>query len=136
MLRSETRFAALVPLLTLASMMIDPIVTTLVPLVAFFIFHKLQRGHERLISLRTADLAFTAQIYILIANFVIGGMVYLQQIASSEAGRLYSLLTFVIIFYLVTMLLYGMVQALRGQMPGYLLSLRLGERFSRFEGSS
>jgi len=136
MLTSETRYAALVPLLTLAAALVHPVASTLVPLIAFFIFHKLKREHERLIALRTADLAFTAQIYILLANLVIGAMVYFQQMSGNDAAQFYSLLTFVIIIYLVIMLVYGMVQALRGLIPGYILSLKLGERFTRFESSS
>lgn len=126
--QQEKHYAALAPVLALAGVFAHPVASPLLPMVLFFIFYWKQMQLAQRIALRAADLAFSAQLYLIAGSMLLA--VYYNFNPGSDAliRQLLSLLTLSVLVWMVVSLLLGIIQALRGQAMRYPLSLRIAER--------
>lgn len=128
MVPQEKHFAALAPIMSLTSILVDPIACTLVPLFLFFIFYWRRLEYAQLIALRATDLAFTVIFFIVTIDLLIAGYFYLFPTTQQDPHQVDILLTFALLIYMAVALVIGTVQAFRGKAIKYILSLRIAER--------
>jgi hypothetical protein len=128
MVQQEKHYAALAPMMALAGVFAHPMASTILPLILFFIFYWRRMELAQLIALRAADLAFTAQLFMVIVSLLYAGYFSLYP-TSEETGRLLiTTTTLVVLIYMIVSLLIGTIQTFRGKAFKYVLSLRIAER--------
>ena len=128
MFQQEKIYAALAPIMALTGIFAHPIASTLLPLILFFIFYWRKMTLAQLIALRAADLAFTAQLFVVTTSLLFAGYFSLYPTTEQDAHHLFTLTTTAILIYLVVSLIIGTVQAFRGKAFNYFLSLKIAER--------
>lgn len=128
MVQQEKHYAALAPMMALAGIFAHPMASTLLPLILFFIFYWRRMEQAQLIALRAADLAFTAQLFMVTISLLYAGYFNLYPTSEDTARLLVTLTTLVVIIYMVVSLLIATIQTFRGKSFKYFLSLRIAER--------
>ncbi|VAW90886.1 hypothetical protein MNBD_GAMMA21-620 [hydrothermal vent metagenome] len=124
----EKKYAALAPLMAITGVFAHPVASTVLPLIVFFIFYWRKMELAQLIALRAADLAFTAQMFIVTVSLLLLGVIYLYPPAQLDTRQIFTLTTFILLIYVILSLLIGTVQAFRGKAFTYTLSLKIAER--------
>ena len=124
----EKRYAALAPLLAIAGIFIHPVASTLLPLVMFLVLHRQAKVDASTIALRAADLVFSAQLVIILANLFVGLLFNLVSISAQAAQTILLVINMTVLIYLMVSLSIAAVQAFRGQVYRHLVSFRLAER--------
>ena len=124
----ERQYAALAPSLALAGIFIHPVASTLIPFVMFLIYRQLQKGFAGETALRTADLAFSIQIWIMLTSLGVMLAMSSNAITTGQAESLQRAATVLVLAYFVVSLIIAGVQAFRGQSFKHWLSFRLAER--------
>jgi len=126
--QQEKNYAALAPLMAITGVFAHPVASTVLPLILFFIFYWRKMELAQLIALRAADLAFTAQLFMVTVSLIFAGVLSLYQITKQDAHNIFILTTIVVLIYMIVSLLIGTVQAFRGKAFKYFLSLKIAER--------
>ncbi len=124
----QRQYAALAPVFALAGVFIHPSASTLIPFILFFIFRKLNKPFAEGVALRTADLAFTIQLAIMLFSLGLRLALFFISISTQLASQLMSLFTVIVLVYFAVSLVIGGVQAVRGQVFRYWVSFRIAER--------
>ena len=128
MAQQEKKYAPLAPILAITGVFAHPVASTVLPLLVFFIFYWRKMERAQLIALRAADLAFTAQMFIVTVSLIFLGIFSIYPVTEQVAHRLFTLTTVVVLLYVLVSLLIGTVQAFRGKSFTYFLSLKIAER--------
>lgn len=123
----QRQYMSLAPLLALAGIFIDPIASTVAPLVLYFIFRN-SRPNVGLIALRTADLAFSVQLWIVLVSLGLMLAISMNLLVPSEAQQMMAVATIAILAIFVISLAVATYQAFRGNVYKYLFSFRIAER--------
>jgi len=123
----QAQYMMLAPLLALAGIFIDPIASTVAPLVLYFIFRN-SRPNVGLIALRTADLAFSVQLWIVLISlgFMLG--ISTNLFTPAEVRPMMATATMIILAIFVVSLTVATYQAFRVKVYKYLFSFRIAER--------
>ena len=124
----EKQYAALAPALSLAGVFIHPIASSLIPFAMFILYRYWQKGFAGETALRTADLAFSIQIWIMLLSLLLMLALSLAVLSNSQAQSLQTIGTVLILAYFVISLIIAGAQAFRGKLFQHGLSFRLAER--------
>ena len=124
----ERQYAALAPLLAFAGIFAHPVASTVLPLILFFLFRWWNKPHAAILALRTADLAFTVQLSIIISSLLL--LLYMSFMPLPEvwAQRIMTIITMVFLSYFVISLILAIVLGIRGEVIKYWISFRIAER--------
>ena len=124
----EKRYAALAPLLAIAGIFIHPAASTLLPLMMFLLLHRQAKVDASTIALRAADVVFSAQLIIILANLFVGLLFNLESVSAQAAQSILLVINITVLAYLMISLTISAVQAFRGQVYRHVISFRLAER--------
>jgi len=126
--QTDKKFAALAPLMAIAGIFAHPVASTVLPLLVFFIFYWRKMEQAQLIALRAADLAFTAQMFIVMMSLLFAGFISLYSSIQFNIHQLFTLVTILVLVYVIGSLLTATIMAFRGKTFNHFLSLKLSER--------
>lgn len=124
---TQRSYMALAPLSSLAGIFINPLASTISPLILFFIF-KNSRPKVGKVALQTADLAFSTQLWIMLISLVLMLGISLNFIAAEEAREITLLATWTILGIFVISLFFALYQALNGRTCKHIFSFKIAER--------
>jgi hypothetical protein len=127
-IRKTRQMAALSPLLSAAGLFIHPVACTLLPFVYYLFLRRGSRELAKTVALRTADLAFTVQIFLILVGLGLHLLALLSGNDPAGFGRWQLLLGGIIAVYFFANLIIALVLAWRGSAWRFPLSLRLAER--------
>lgn len=124
---TQRSYMALAPLSSLAGIFIDPLASTVIPLILFFIFRD-SRPKVGQVGLQTADLAFSIQLWIVLISLVLMQGISLEWITAREAEVITTQATSIILVLFVVSLLFALYQAINGRTCTHLFSFKIAER--------
>ena len=128
MIQQEKQYAALAPIMALAGVFAHPAASTILPLILFFIFNWRKLNFARLVALRAADLAFSVQLYLIVASALLVAIIYFNPMTDQQAHSIYSNITLVAVAYLIISLGVATIQSFREKAFKHVLSLKIAER--------
>lgn len=123
----QRQYMALAPMASLAAIFINPLASTIAPLVIYFIFRN-KRADVAKTALRTADLAFSIQLWIILISLTLMLGISLDIVATNKTQQMMSIATIVILVIYVVSLLYATFQAFSGKMCNHFFSFKIAER--------
>ena len=123
----KRKYMALPPLAALAGIFINPFASTVAPLVLYFIF-RTSRTDVAKTALRTADLAFSIQLWIVLISLSLLLGISLNLVTTNETQQMMSLATVILLAVYVISLLYAAFQAFNGKSCQYFFSFKIAER--------
>ncbi len=123
----QRQYMALAPLLSLAGIFIDPMASTLAPLVLYFIFRN-KRPDVGKIALRTADLAFSIQLWLVLISLAFMLAISMNLVETGDVRQMMGMATIIILALFVISLATAIYQAFKGNVYRYLFSFRIAER--------
>ena len=123
----QRQYMALAPLLSLAGIFIDPLASTLAPLVLYFIFRN-KRPDVGKIALRTADLAFSIQLWLMLISLALMLAISINFVEPGDVRQMMGMATIIILALFVISLATAIYQAFKGHVYRYLFSFRIAER--------
>ena len=91
---TQRSYMALAPLSSLAGIFINPLASTVTPLILFFIFRK-SRPQVSKVALQTADLAFSIQLWIMLISLSLMLGISLDWIIANDAQQIMGAATIV-----------------------------------------
>jgi len=121
------QYMALAPLTALAGIFIDPLASTVAPLVLYFIFRNSRKDVAKT-ALRTADLAFSIQLWIILVSLFLMLSISVELILPIEAKQIMPTTTMIILSIFVVSLLYSIYQALNDKICNHIISFKIAER--------
>jgi len=124
---TQRSYMALAPLSSLAGIFINPLASTVTPLILFFIFRN-SRPQVSKVALQTADLAFSIQLWIVLISLALMLGISLEWVVASEAKEMMGIATSVILVIFVVSLLFALYQALNGRGCTHIFSFKIAER--------
>jgi uncharacterized Tic20 family protein len=125
--RKERQYMALAPLTSLAGIFINPLASTITPLILFFIFRQ-RRPDVAKVALQTADLAFSIQLWIMLISLTLMLGISLDIIVANEARDMMNLSTKIILVIFVVSLFFALYQAVIGKTCSHIISFKIAER--------
>ena len=128
MIQQEKQYAALAFIMALAGVFAHPAASTILPLILFFIFNWRKLNFARLVALRAADLAFSVQLYLIVASALLVAIIYFNPMTDQQAHSIYSNITLVAVAYLIISLGVATIQSFREKAFKHVLSLKIAER--------
>lgn len=123
----QRSYMALAPLSSLAGIFINPLASTLAPLVLFFIFRK-SRPEVSKVALQTADLAFSIQLWFVLTSLALMLGISLDMLTTADAREMMNMATTVILIVFVVSLLFALYQAINGRSCKHIVSFKIAER--------
>lgn len=133
---TQRSYMALAPLSSLAGIFINPLASTITPLILFFIFRN-SRPKVGKVALQTADLAFSIQLWIMLISLAVMLGISLGWIIPEDAKIIMSQATSIILVLFVVSLLFAVYQALNGRSCTHIFSFKIAERvFNLINGRS
>jgi len=123
----QRQYMALAPFVSLAGIFIHPVASTIAPLILFFIFRN-SRPNVGTISLRTADMAFSIQLWIMLISLALMLGISMNMITANDAREMMNMATITILVIFVVSLAIAIYQAFNGKVYKYLFSFRIAER--------
>ena len=123
----QRQYMALAPLAALAAIFINPLASTIAPLVIYFIFRN-KRADVAKTALRTADLAFSIQIWIILMSLALRLGISLNIVAINETQQMMGIATSIILIIYIVSLLFAAFQAFNGKMCNHFFSFKIAER--------
>ena len=123
----QRQYMALAPLASLAGIFIDPLASTIAPLVLYFIFRNKQPD-AGITALRTADLAFSIQLWIVLISLVLMLGISIDFVSPNQTQQMMGMAITVILVMFVVSLLYAAYQAFNGKMCNHIISFKIAER--------
>jgi len=124
---TQRSYMALAPLSSLAGIFINPLASTITPLILFFIF-KNSRPQVAKVALQTADLAFSIQLWIMLISLSLMLGISLDWIIANDAQQIMGAATIVILLIFVISLLFAVYQAFNGRSCTHIFSFKIAER--------
>ena len=124
---TQRSYMALAPLSSLAGIFINPLASTITPLILFFIF-KNSRPQVAKVALQTADLAFSIQLWIMLISLSLMLGISLDWIIANDAQQIMGAATIVILLIFVISLLFSVYQAFNGRSCTHIFSFKIAER--------
>lgn len=124
---TQRSYMALAPLSSLAGIFINPLASTVTPLILFFIF-KNSRPQVAKVALQTADLAFSIQLWIMLISLSLMLGISLDWIIANDAQQIMGAATIVILLIFVISLLFAVYQAFNGRSCTHIFSFKIAER--------
>ena len=128
MLQQEKQYAALAPIMALAGIFAHPFATTLLPLALFFFYNWRKMEFAGRVALRAADLAFSMQLYLILASALLLAYMSFNPLPAQQAEDITSNITLVAVGYLIISFVIAAIQAVRGKSFNDFLSLKIAER--------
>ena len=128
MIQQEKQYAALAPIMALAGVFAHPVASTVLPLILFFIFNWRNMDFARMVALRAADLAFSIQLFLVLASALLVAYLSFNPMTEQQAHGIFTNVTLIAVAYLIVSLVAGAIQAMRGVEFKYILSLKIAER--------
>ena len=123
----QRSYMALAPLSSLAGIFINPLASTLAPLILYFIFRK-SRAEVSKVALQTADLAFSIQLWFVLTSLALMLGISLDMVTTEEAREMMNMATTVILIIFVVSLLFALYQAVNGRSCKHIISFKIAER--------
>ncbi|MBE9525630.1 MAG: DUF4870 domain-containing protein [Proteobacteria bacterium] len=124
---TQRSYMALAPLSSLAGIFINPLASTITPLILYFIFRK-SRPMVSKVALQTADLAFSIQLWIMLISLALMLGISLDWIVANDAKQIMEQATSIILIVFVVSLLFAVYQALNGRSCTHIFSFKIAER--------
>ncbi|MCK4864104.1 MAG: DUF4870 domain-containing protein [Gammaproteobacteria bacterium] len=124
---SQRSYMALAPLSSLAGIFINPLASTITPLIIFFIFRS-KRANVAKVALQTADLAFSIQLWIMLISLALMLGISLDWIVANDARQIMDTATLVILIVFVVSLLFALYQAMNRRSCTHIFSFKIAER--------
>lgn len=124
---TQRSYMALAPLSSLAGIFINPLASTVTPLILYFIFRK-TRPMVSKVALQTADLAFSIQLWIMLISLALMLGISLDWIAANDAKQIMGQATSIILIVFVASLLFALYQALNCRGCTHIFSFKIAER--------
>jgi len=131
---TQRSYMALAPLSSLAGIFINPLASTVAPLILYFIFRS-QRPKVAKVALQTADLAFSIQLWIVLVSLTLMLGISLDMIVANDAKEMMGLATSAILVIFVVSLLYATYKAINGQGCSHFISFKISERIFNLIGN-
>ena len=125
--RKQRQYMALAPLASLAGIFIDPLASTIAPLILYFIFRNYQAAAS-ITALRAADLAFSIQLWIVLISLLLMLGISIDIVTTNQTQQMMGMGTSVILVFFVISLLYAAYQAFNGKTANYIISFKIAER--------
>lgn len=133
---TQRSYMALAPLSSLAGIFINPLASTITPLILFFIFRN-SRPMVGKAALQTADLAFSIQLWIVLISLALMLGISLELIVASDARQITYISTLTIMAIFAVSLFFALYQALNGRTCQHIFSFKIAERvFNLVNGRS
>ena len=123
----QRSYMALAPLSSLAGIFINPLASTLTPLVLYFIFRN-SRPEVSKVALQTADLAFSIQLWIVLTSLALMLGVSLDIVSTAETREMMNIATSIILAIFVISLVFALYQAINGRSCKHIISFKIAER--------
>lgn len=123
----QRSYMALAPLSALAAIFINPLASTIIPLVIFFIFRR-SRPKVSTVALQTADLAFSIQLWIMLISLALLLGISVEVINTNNAEHIMTTATSIILVIFVASLCFATYKALKGQVCRHLFSFKIAEK--------
>ncbi len=123
----QSAYMALGPVTALAGIFIQPLASTLLPLMLYFLFRKSRETAAR-VALQTADLAFSIQLWIVLASLGIMLAISMNWIDMQQSRQLMEQATLLLVVLFVISLTYALFKAFQGKTCRHWLSFRIAER--------
>jgi len=123
----QRQYMALAPLASLAGIFIDPLASTIAPLLLYFIFRNKQ-PNAGITALRAADLAFSIQLWIVLISLILMLGISINVVSTSQTQQMMGIATTLILVIFMVSLLYAAYQAFTGKMCTYIISFKIAER--------
>lgn len=124
---AQRSYMALAPLSSLAGIFINPLASTVTPLIFYFIFRN-SRPMVSKVALQTADLAFSIQLWIMLISLALMLGISLDWIIANDAKQIMGQATSVILIFFVVSLLFALYQALNSRSCTHIFSFKIAER--------
>ena len=124
---TQRSYMALAPLSSLAGIFINPLASTVTPLILYFIFRNSRPAVSK-VALQTADLAFSIQLWIMLISLALMLGISLDWIVASDAQQIMGTATIVILAIFVVSLLFAVYQAFNGRSCTHIFSFKIAER--------
>ena len=124
---TQRSYMALAPLSSLAGIFINPLASTITPLILYFIFRN-SRPKVAKVALQTADLAFSIQLWIMLFSLTLMLGISLNWIVTNDARQIMGIATIIILLIFVVSLLFAVYQAFNGRSCTHIFSFKIAER--------
>lgn len=124
---TQRSYMALAPVSSLAGIFINPLASTVTPLILYFLFRN-SRPKVAKVALQTADLAFSVQLWIMLISLVLMLGISLDLVVPAESQQMLSMATSIILVIFVVSLLFALYQALNGRTCTHIFSFKIAER--------
>jgi len=123
----QRQYMALAPLTALAGIFIDPLASTVAPLILYFIFRG-RRADVATTALRTADLAFSIQLWIVLCSLALMLGLSLNLVDTNQAKQIMGMATSTILVLFMFSLLFASYYAFKGKIFKHFISFKIAER--------
>lgn len=123
----QRSYMALAPLSSLAGIFINPLASTITPLILFFIF-RTSRKKVAKVALQTADLAFSIQLWIMLISLALMLGISLDIIVANDARQIMATATTIILVIFLVSLIFALYQAFNGRTCTHFISFKIAER--------
>lgn len=124
---TQRSYMALAPLSSLAGIFINPLASTIAPLILYFIFRR-TRPLVSKVALQTADLAFSIQLWIVLISLALMLGLSLDWIGTNEAKSMMGIATSTILIIFVLSLIFALYQAMNNRSCTHIFSFKISER--------
>lgn len=124
---TQRSYMALAPLSSLAGIFINPLASTVTPLILFFIFRS-SRPKVAKVALQTADLAFSIQLWIMLISLAVMLGISMNWLVAEDAKLIMSQATSIILVLFVVSLFFAVYQAVNGRTCTHIFSFKIAER--------
>ena len=124
---TQRSYMALAPLSSLAGIFINPLASTVTPLILYFIFRSSRPAVSK-VALQTADLAFSIQLWIMLISLALMLGISLDWIIANDARQIMGTATSIILIVFVVSLLFAVYQAFNGRGCTHIFSFKIAER--------
>jgi hypothetical protein len=127
-IKQQKHYAALASILTLMGMFIHPAAAIIIPFVLFIFYNWRQMSFARLVALRAADLAFSLQLYLIIASALLAAVSWMKPMTEDDLQNINTIITLSAVAYMMISLIISAIQAFRCKAFEHILSLKIAER--------
>ena len=124
---TQRSYMALAPISSLAGIFINPLATTVMPFILFFVFRN-SRPEVSKVALQTADLAFSIQLWIMLISLALMLGISLDLLVAIDAQEITFYATITIMLIFVVSLFFAVYQALNGRTCTHIFSFKIAER--------
>lgn len=124
---TQRSYMALAPLSSLAGIFINPLASTVTPLILFFVFRS-SRPKVAKVALQTADLAFSIQLWIMLISLAVMLGISFNWLVAEDAKLIMSQATSIILVLFVVSLFFAVYQSVNGRTCTHIFSFKIAER--------